>query len=660
MNFEHLKEKFIEDANNLLNNLDNALVVFEKHPHNKECIDQIFRVMHTLKGASGMYGFHKIEEITHELENIFDLINQNKITANTELVDLTLASADHIRNLLTDESFTSLQNISSHKLLLENIQFLVKQSGLFKDQSTKVKSHIRGNEKKLRTWHILFTPDDTLFFRAINILSVYHDLFSLGECKFQAPDPESEVLHWSIYLISDKTKDEIDDVFIFVDDYFKVKLIAEFNIFEHEALKERDKISSHTLIKKQGKENESANQTSPEKAEIKRDLSKIGKVTSTRITVDAEKLDVLMYLVSELVTAKSELLLSINIDDKIKIQETAEKIDKLSKNFRDNALDIRLVSLNEVLARFNRLVRDLCHTLGKHVDFETSGEDTELDKNIIDAISEPLMHLVRNCIDHGIESPEERKNAGKLETGKVKFLAFKSGNFVFMQVSDDGKGIDTEKVKSKAIEKGIIPETANLTDIDIWNLIFLPGFSTAESLTQVSGRGVGMDVVKKKIEELRGEISIESLKGVGTTFTIKLQQTVSIIDTLLVRCGNTKLAIPLEDVENCAILLNSVLLKTDKRQIAYKDELIPYINLHKEFLVDDKIPEKWKTVIIKRQDKFFAVLTDDIIGEYQAVIKPLGKTFQHQDFVSGASILGDGSIALLIDSDKLKKIIQNN
>jgi two-component system chemotaxis sensor kinase CheA len=443
---------------------------------------------------------------------------------------------------------------------------------------------------------------------------------------------------------------------MFVMDFCKINEVANFDIFDPSSLRNRD-----TELRNKADKFEVTNDQSTPVAKSTNSvipsfnassLPGTGRATSTRINVEVGKLDSLMYLVSELVTSKSELLIGIQRHDDEKLLSAAEKIDKLSKLFSDNALDIRLVSLQEMLDKFKRLIRDLAKQLGKNIDFVIVGEDTELDKTIIDAIGEPIMHLIRNNIDHGIESPETRVKSGKPETGTVRFEAVKTGNNVFITISDDGKGIDTSYIYNKAVEKGFINAGAQLSQKEIFNLIFLPGFSTAQNLSDVSGRGVGMDIVQKKIKEIRGEISISSEVGKGTSFTIKLQQTISIIDTLLITANKTTYAIPVEDIEACLLEAHENIANRQSNLIVFDNELIPFVNLSGQFdECDDRETEK--LIIIKKQNKRYAIISDSILGEYQAVIKPLGKTFSDVQFLSGASLLGDGSIALLIDTDKL-------
>jgi len=659
MDLLQFKNKYIEDAQDLLNKLDNDLINFEKNPEDAECIERIFRVMHTLKGTSGMYGFDHLADITHDLESVFDLVRDNLLKVTTELFNLTLASVDHLRNLLSDEALAEPANIELHKKIKDQIAQIM----LITDRSyvqIKPKQKQSNTEVKIRTWQIMFTPNDQIIKRGINILYTLSDLLKLGYYRIQEPDKSKDVTFWTIFLVTDKTLNDIEDELIFVMDYCKIRLIADFDLFKEgelgnrkKAIDEMPQYSSEEI--KEYKEHLGITFSEVEPRQIKTE-----KHVSNRINVDSSKLDHLMFLVSELVTTKSELLLSIDTKNRERIFECAQKVDKLSKLLRDNALSIRLISIQELTMRFNRLVRDLSNSLGKKVDFETHGEDIELDKNIIDNINEPIMHLIRNCIDHGIEMPEERLKANKPEMGIIKLFAYKSGNFIFMQISDDGKGIDKQKIIDKAVKMGIISENAQLSDKEIYDLIFLPGFSTAESLTQVSGRGVGMDIVRKKIQDVRGEIQIDSEKGLGTSFTLKLQQTISIIDTLLVKSDNSKFAIPLEEVENCQLVNTHFLQSKQNKQIAYIEELIPFISLREAFDYTSQVPDKQKIIVINKQEKRFAVVVDEIIGEYQAVVKSIGSTFSDIEFISGASLLGDGSIALLLDTEKLKKQLTVN
>lgn len=670
MDLNLFKQKFIDEAESLLTNLDNVLIQLEDDSQNMQLINDAFRVMHTIKGASGMYGFEKVVEITHEVESLYDLVRDKKLDVTPMLLDFTFTAADHVRALLSDETFIKEENITRHAKLKENINLLKSNLGINTPKNVVLKEKIEEKTDALSTWNILFFPNDELIRRCVNIVYTFQDLFTLGEYSISnQPFTSEDRQFWSIFLITDKPYDEIEGALMFVLDFCKIAKIAEFNIFDPSAIEKREietkqRYNEEYIIKDE-LSNDNVKDKNPEKSSLNLlhgisssevNTSLISKKLSTkRINVDASKLDKLMYLVSELVTSKSELLIALQKHNEQKAIDAAEKIEKLAKLFSENALSIRLVSLQEMLSQFKRLIRDLSKQLGKIIDFTIVGEDTELDKSIIDAIGEPIMHLIRNNIDHGIEMPEKRLENGKSENGSIRFEAYKSGNYVYISIIDDGNGIDTDFIYKKAVEKGFIPEGSQLSEKEIIDLIFLPGFSTAKSLSNVSGRGVGMDIVLKRIQEIRGEISVTTVKGQGTTFTIKLQQTVSIIDTLLIASGNIIYALPVEDIESCGLEARENLLNRQNNLISFDNALIPFINLRDKFSPNSEqiLQENDKLIIINRQNKRYALIAENIIGEYQAVVKPLGKTFSDIKFLSGASLLGDGSIAILLDTDKL-------
>lgn len=659
MDISHLKQKFIGEAEVLLTSLDNVLIELEKS-NDIQYINEVFRVVHTIKGASGMFGFEKIVEITHEIENLYDLVRNEKYTITPALIEITFSVADHIRNLLSDENCTKEDNIQRHKILKDNI-LLCKGADSITEESP-AEATVDTEKSSIKTWHITFYPDEELIRRCINMTYTFQDLFALGQHYIvKQPSASDTDASWVLLLVTEQPYEEIENALMFVLDYCKIAKIADFDILDPNALKTRDEESKVTNDLAGSLDINVSIETEEKSQEIVKNLQDVKltnpvallKHTTVRINVEASKLDTLMYLVSELVTTKSELILALQKQNEEKAFSAAEKIEKLSKLFSENTLSIRLVSVHETLSQFKRLIRDLSKQLNKNVEFVVVGEDTELDKGIIDALGEPIMHLIRNNIDHGIETPEKRKEKDKPEIGTVRFESYKSGNYVYILISDDGKGIDPDLIYKKAVEKGFIADGAQLSEKEILNLIFLPGFSTAQNLTNVSGRGVGMDIVQKKIREIRGEISISSEVGKGTSFTIKLQQTISIIDTLLIKASKTTYAIPVEDIEACLLEAHENIANRQSNLITFDNELIPFINLSDQFENISSSSDNEKLVIIKKQNKRYAIIADSIIGEYQAVIKPLGKTFSKVPFLSGASLLGDGSIALLIDTDKL-------
>ncbi len=660
------KKVFINEAGSLLTNLDGIILELEKDPQNIHFINEAFRVMHTIKGASGMYGFDKIVEITHEIESIYDLVRNFKLEITGPLIDITLDAADHVRELLSDETMVNQSNIEQHQLLKEKIIALKQSSGEINTEKQEF-APVVSNIHSIATWNIFFYPDDKLIQRCVNLAYTFHDLFELGKYWFYDKPSDSDTgkdQYYIIFLVTDKTYDDIESALMFIMDFCKIIKIADFDIFDPESFKQREEFlinkskenSTELLPVPSGRKTSEITKELRQSQNVPRDekASIIRKDSTTHINVEASKLDMLMYLVSELVTTKSELLLALKKQNEQKALDAAEKIEKLSKLFGENALALRLVSLSMMLHKFKRLIRDLSKQLRKNIEFEIIGDDTELDKTIIDALDEPVMHLIRNCIDHGIELPEKRVERGKPETGIIRFEAHKTGNYVYITISDDGNGIDSNYIMKKAIEKGFIPEGTPLSQKEIYDLIFLPGFSTAESLSNVSGRGVGMDVVLKKIQGIRGEIQVESELGKGSSFSLKLQQSISIIDTLLITSGKITFAIPIEDIETCWLEPQENLLNRQNQLVEFNNSLIPFLNLRTTFFNETTTRnETEKLIIINKQGRRYAIVADHIIGEYQAVIKPLGKTFNHIKFLSGASLLGDGSIAILLDTDKL-------
>lgn len=691
---EQFKAKFIEEAHGLINQLESALLEQEEHLNNPDNVQQIFRVLHTLKGVSSMYGFNHISDLVHDLESIFDLIREEKQEFTHSIFDTTLKTVDHLRHLLDEENLDIESNQIAQKQLLNEIADVVNEVGMDqKDDPETLASHIASTPKE--TFYIIFYPSENHMFRAINILRMFEELAHLGEYEivnhaFEEPaGDQSEQNAWGIYLVTDQGQDAIEDVFMFVLEDCRILKVSKYNLFNHDtfsvqlnALKDHQGMSESSLIKEslmdtiesinaekpgkvektQNKENSrqelktGTNETEPDNNKVAESNQNYNDVTSqltSRISIDAAKLDQLMYLVSELVITKSQLNLVVENQDYTKLISIAEKIDDLSRNFRDNALNIRLVSVAEMIMPFKRMIRDLSKKLGKEVKLITQGIETELDKNVIDRLVEPVMHILRNCVDHGIETPDVRQANNKTPHGNIKFTSFYSGANVFIQIQDDGAGIDPEKIRRKAIEKGLISPDDQLKEKDIYNLIFHPGFSTAENVSDVSGRGVGMDIVRKKINEVRGEVEVNSELGLGTFITIKLHQTLSIIDTLLIEVNDAKYLVPLSDIEYCDQRNQAQLYQSHNRQVEIQDELLPFVSLRELLKLEGHQPEKQKLIIINKNDKKLAIVADQIIGEHQAVLKPLGEVFQSQQFLSGASILGDGTLALMLDTNKL-------
>lgn len=655
--FQKFRDKFIDEANMLLDKLEKDLLELEKTPGEKELLESAFRAMHTIKGVSSMYGFDFITEFTHILENIYQKLRDKDLIFNKEISDISFQAIDHIRKLLDDEKLENPENKEKHTLIQQKICVFVKDT----QPAEKVIEAPSGNVGKKQSWYIILRANEQIMFRGVSLINIFKELAHFGEFHVQKipilSDAETE--SWGIVLISECAIEDIREVFMFIEDDCQIFRITDSNIFEPLKSTDSSKASMSlydsaepSMLDLINTGNELCFENPLDKKQTFAENSKTNqKQNIKRISVDAIKLDQLMYLVSELITVNSQLLEAAKDSQYEALRPHLENVDSLSKKFRNNALEIRLVPLSDIALRFQRLIRDLSSQLGKKIEFITEGIDTELDKNMIDMLAEPLMHIIRNCIDHGIESPENRIKQSKPETGTIKLSAVQSGNLVLIKISDDGNGIDLEKVRLKAVEKEIISVNDKPTEKEIYDFIFMPGFSTANSLTEVSGRGVGMDIVKKKIADLRGEIIVESVTGKGTSFTLKLQQSVAILDTLLFRVEDTYLIVPMSDIEIC---IQEDTTALDKRRhmgtIQYNDQLINFIDLREKLEISGSYRGMVKMVIVRNVDNKVALLADKIIGEHQAVLKPLGKTLQEQKFLLAASQLGDGNLAFMLDT----------
>lgn len=654
---QKFKLVFLEEASGLLDQLEKDLLDLEVSPEDKDLIESAFRAMHTIKGVSGMYGFDYVSEFTHNLESLYQAIRDKIARFDKKIFDITFHSVDHIRKLLNDEQLQVPENQANQNSIMAEIKAILEVIPAIKSGSSVSEENNSGSKNNPSTWHILIRANEQIYFRGISITSLFHDLASLGQFEISRLDHLSNegIDTWSIILYSSASENDIREVFMFIEDDCTITRLTNRNLFEDAMPISMDNEQSIIeFVEYQEKRDTSStaqNQTPCEKTNEKTDN---GKKQVKRISVDSAKLDHLMYLVSELITLNSQFNLTTSDSKFEKIWPYTERLDNLSKQFRNNALDIRLVPLSESILRFKRLIRDLSRQLDKDVELITEGIDTEVDKGTIDQLSDPLMHIIRNCIDHGIEMPHIRKQKGKPESGTIKISASNNGNVVVIRIEDDGSGIDLEKIQKKAVEKGIIKATDKPTRSELLDMIFMPGFSTAQNLTEVSGRGVGMDVVKRKIMELRGEVIVDTETGVGTSFTLKLQQSIAIIDTLLFKVQDTFFTVPISDINICMQIPSE---EIEKRKhtctIPFENQLIPFVDIRNQFHLGGTYHEITKAIILRNNDRQLALLTDTIIGGHQAVLKPLGNLFRDQKCIGAASQLGDGKLAFMMDTNEL-------
>ncbi|MCX7987218.1 MAG: chemotaxis protein CheA [Bacteroidales bacterium] len=674
---DNFRNKFIEEALEHLNDLEGTLLLLEQDPENKELIEKVFRSMHSLKGGGAMFGFELISEFTHNLENIYDLVRNGEMYISKDLLDVTLAAVDHLKNLIDDQKVELPQTQETHTKLLSKIDAILETKSALKitkdiSKDKKNTETISSATTKTATYYILFQPNENIFDNGTNPLYLIDELYNLGQAiaiphfnrlpEFDELIPTRCYTYWEVILSTSQPFNAISDVFIFVEDdcHIDIHKLSDYNLLENnefysfvqQAIDRKTDIGIDNLQTLASRIN-AAIMVKEKKTDERLAVSKENTISSIRVS--SEKLDVLMNLVSELVTTQARLSLFSEHSNNNELIAIAENVQKLSRQLRDIAFSIVLIPIENLMTRFQRLVRDLSQELKKEVQFIAEGTETELDKTIIENLTDPLLHILRNSLDHGIEDPAIRVKHGKPRLGTIMLKAYYSGANVHIQISDDGAGIDTEKIRQKAISKGLITPDAVLSHKELLEFIFMPGFSTANNITEVSGRGVGMDVVRRKIADIRGEVEVESKLGFGTTTTIKLPLTLSIIDGLLVKIHDTFYIIPLSSVDKIYAAEHNKVVGTFNQLIVLDGQQIPFFYLRHEFELEENNAPMEQIIVVRYEDKRIGLVVDSVVGEYQAVLKPLGKYYKNQEIISGATILGDGTIALVIDTNKAIK-----
>lgn len=700
------QESFKEEAYELLSNLEENLLELENNPDDLEAVSAVFRSMHTIKGSAAMFGFDRISEFAHHVETMLDDVRNGLIPVTRSLIDLTLNCRDHIRYMLDNPEDVSSEGAAA--LLVERLmeemertkhaekepltidrQVTTESIGDGETKPAKkvppLESPTAEEPKATKTWQILFRPAENLLVNGTNPLLLIAELYELGECsvgvKTGAVGPLDQIdvtkalVSWDVLLTSDRPRSEIEEVFLFVQDQcdLEFRLVDEVDRSNEEEgqtkrlgqiLVERGVVDVSTVEKAVAKQmrlgqvliNEGVDAHEIEAAlqeqeHLRRARQKVqSEAAATTIRVQSEKLDDLVDLVGELVTLQARLGQTVATDSAGGLQAIAENFDRLISELRDHTMSIRMVPISSTFARFRRLVRDLSHNLEKEVELITEGGETELDKTIIERLHDPLVHVIRNSIDHGIELPSARIAAGKVAAGTVSLVARHAGASVEVRVDDDGSGLDISRIKNRAIERGLITKDADLGEKEIVDLLFQPGFSTAKEVTTVSGRGVGMDVVRKEIEKIGGTVSIQSKPGRGTSIVMSIPLTLAIIDGLLVRIASERFVVPLSNVEECIELPRD--LETSE-VVTVRGELLPVVDLRREFRITGDRPLLEQAVVVETGIGRVGFVVDAVIGDHQTVIKNLGKLYNGVDAVSGATILGDGSVALIIDVQKL-------
>ena len=645
---EQLRQTFREEADELLADLELALLELERSPGDEGLVDRIFRAMHTIKGSSAMFGFEGITSFSHEVETVLDLLREGRICVTKELVELVLSARDQIKAMLGAPGESGETDLSRTGEIVAALHRVTGTAHpLTAAEESESADHRRPAETGAETTcTIRFRPDREIFLRGLSPAHILNELRELGECRVtvhtdQVPpladlDPALCYLWWDVVLTTSHGIDAVHDAFLFVGEEGSVEIVASP---AGEAVEPK--------VEEVGGSDGRA-------LAAERDNGRESQRGISSIRVTADKLDQLINLVGELVTVQARLTQTSVLRNDAELVGLAEEVERLTAGLRDSALNIRMVPIGSTFSRFKRLVHDLAVELGKDVELVTAGAETELDKTVIEKLNDPLVHLIRNSIDHGIESPAVRLAAGKPARGTIHLSAVHSGDSVLVTIRDDGAGIDRAVVRARGAVKGLIPAGAELSEKETYNLLFMPGFSTAEAVTSISGRGVGMDVVKKGIDLLRGTVGITSSAGEGTAVTVRIPLTLAIIESLLVKIGTDCFVIPLSLVEECIELTRLDVARAHGRHLAdVRGRIIPYINLRERFAIAGERPEIEQIVIADLEGKRVGLVVDHVIGEHQTVIKSIGRMFRGARGVSGATILGDGSVALILDVQQL-------
>lgn len=657
---------FVAEAKELILGLEKILLDFEFDLRNDYSVREIFQVMHTLKGASKMFGFENISIVTHDLETIYDGIRSNKVQASKHILEVTLDAIDHLKELLHDPHLSNNSNKVNHQRIQQLVKECLDETELYTGSTS---------EKKITTYYVLIEPKPSAFKEGTNPLFLIDDVIALGEAIVIPSFNDLPALRqlqsdncytcFEVILATDRRPSEINDVFIFAEDHCTVTVasLSAFNLLSVASFVNllKEKALQFSVL---GFEQVCSFAVKHEKDSVKNNPSNNftgGEKKESSIRVSSYKLDELMNLISELVTSQARLSLIASQQGSNELVAVAETMDKITRRLRDNTFNICLIPIETLVTRFQRLVRDLSNDLQKEIEFVAIGSDTELDRSIIEKITDPILHILRNCIDHGIEPPDERVKLGKPRQGSIVLKTYHAGTSVFIHIKDNGRGIDVERIKAKALSKGIITDGDNLSEKELLDLIFTPGFSMAEKVTDISGRGVGMDIVRRNIESIHGEVTLESKEGEGTSIIIKLPLTLSIMDGLLVRIASSCYILPLTSVLKCFEIETEKIKPDVVQKVVLDGKLIPLLNLRESFF-EGKSDQAFTQIILLLYEEFpVAITIDTIIGEYQAVMKPLGEIYQARHEFNGATILGDGSVALVIDTDKLiKQLIGKN
>lgn len=693
-------QTFFAESRSLLVDMEAGLLRLETVPDDEEAINALFRAAHTIKGSAGLFGLDDIVAFTHKAENVMDRVRNNELPMTEELAGLLLGCQDHIGRLLDiagDEGEMNVETRQQGEALTARLLLcLGEQAASLPAEAKAPVENLGGNRSAGDTWHISLRFSRDVFKNGMDPLSFIRYLGTLGEIIHLTTlgdalpaakqfDAESCYLGFEIRLRSNADKARIENVFEFVRDDCQLRILPpgcrvtdyaslieslpESNIrlgdilvacgavtereLEEALAQQECQIAREHIPQQLGEILVARQFVQPELVDAalskQKDTRQRQAQESKFIRVHADKLDCLINLVGELVIAGAGVSLMAARNKDGAMVESVSGMARLVEDIRDNAMRLRMVEIGETFNRFRRVVRDVSKEIGKDIELVINGADTELDKTVIEKIGDPLTHLVRNALDHGIESADVRLVRGKPAKGTLQLNAFHESGGIVIEVVDDGGGLNRERILAKARDKGLIQEGEILNDCDVWNLIFEPGFSTVEQVSNLSGRGVGMDVVRRNIEALRGTVEIDSREGEGSTFRVRLPLTMAIIDGFLMGVADTHYVVPLDMVLECVEMNGGVDGEAGRDYLNLRGEVLPLLNVKKHFKLQGRASRRENVVVVNAGGRKAGLVVDELKGEFQAVIKPMGKLFEQIRGISGSTILGSGEVALVLD-----------
>ncbi|MCH4192836.1 MAG: chemotaxis protein CheA [Butyrivibrio sp.] len=691
---------FLDEAKEHIQSLNDNIMALEQDPTNEDCINEIFRAAHSMKGMAGTMGYKRMQQLTHDMEDVFSDVRAGSLKVDSNMTDTLFQCLDAVQAYVDKITETQDEGTEDNAHLIKALADIrAGKSGAASSEQAaeapktadapkadaapatgtswkeiRLEPSVRSTlesaaEEGKKIYGLTVQIQDSCILKAARAFLVFKGIEDVGEIAVSEPstqDIEDEKFDFtfSLVVITDADMDKVSGIAKNVSEIESVD-IGEFDVKNAKSTEDKEDTAPAPEIREAPKAAPAVTSApaaktaaAPAAAGGKKPVGK--PVVNRTVRVDIDKLDVLMNLVSELIIAKNSLISATTSSGATNsaVDEQIEYLESVTTNLHESVMKVRMVPIESVLQKFPRMIRDLNKSLGKKMELTMTGEDTEMDRTVVDEIGDPLMHLLRNSADHGIEPAEVRAERGKPEVGQIFLHAYQDGNSVVIEVGDDGNGIDAEVVKQKAIEKGVVtPEQAEtMSEKQCIELLFHPGFSTAKQVSEISGRGVGLDVVKSKVESLSGEVDVKTKLGVGSTWTIRLPLTLAIIQALMVVIGGEKYAIPLDSIQSIEnIPPTDIKLVSNREVINLRGNVTRLVRMNEALDIESKktADEDLVVVIVKKGEQLVGLVIDELMGQQEIVIKPLGKYINKCKFISGATILGDGEIALILDTNAL-------